>query len=695
MSTKVEPFTTLNTKVFPQFLQDKLQHFVSQVAPAGAIDEREAKDWIAPLIVTDTPSTDLLRWELCSEALETISRLQLSGKHVEKAKEMMAVYAHLLGKRDELMSLMLPKEKIQVTVTNHTELEMRVLSAESPFIDREHAFDRIRTFINQVHDIVFVLSGMKGIGKSSLIQEAFRQVIPPTRKIWVQLTEGVAYPRLLVDLAYKCNLRIPEGTGAPTREELKATQKRLLLLLSQGPGIVIVLDDFEFLLNAAGEIEDPSIRQLISSLIGSSVNTKTKFVLITNVAPRLGPDLESRCSHSSLQGLEAADTRRLLLYWFHFGREDLAGQFPHPSQRFVSLLAGHPLATKFAARLWAEHPSADISRDIAIFEKLRDTIVSFILEKISLSAGENGLLLFASIFRLPAPREVFLKWKGNEANYVLNSLTSQYLIESSEGGYQLHPLVRDFFYHKLPAKDAIAYHKIAAKFFHELISKAKVAGKPLVPEYLGEAVHHYLATGDWHAVHTLTFYKEELKPVALSHYQKKEYTLALKAYSVLVELDKNDVEAHFHLALIQARNDDWEDAELHFGKARALRPRAPWILQGYASAKLRANKLAEAEELLREAEEINPNHSATLVDVGRLREKQGDLAGAEEYFRRAIAADPDNSFGYYMLSRLLYRQGEIAEAYDLAMAAVATNPLDEHNKELLRELKQKMGEIDN
>jgi hypothetical protein len=33
--------------------------------------------------------------------------------------------------------------------------------------------------------------------------------------------------------------------------------------------------------------------------------------------------------------------------------------------------------------------------------KLRDTIVSFILEKLTLSPAEEELLLFASIFRLP------------------------------------------------------------------------------------------------------------------------------------------------------------------------------------------------------------------------------------------------------------------------------------------------------
>jgi tetratricopeptide (TPR) repeat protein len=351
-----------------------------------------------------------------------------------------------------------------------------------------------------------------------------------------------------------------------------------------------------------------------------------------------------------------------------------------------------PLATRIAARFWAEHPSADISKDISIFEKLRDTIVAFILEKISLSSAEKELLLFASIFRLPAPRGLFLRWRGNEANYLLDSLAGEYLIESTETGYQLHPLVRDFFYHKLSPQSAIAHHKMAARFFDELLKKNRIVGKPVIPECLGEAVYHYLQAGDWRAVNSLRYYKEELKPVALSHFQKKQYDLAMKDYSALIELDRDDVDANFHLSLLHARNSNWDDAELYFEKARSLRPKAAWILQGFANAKLRADKLAEAEQLLSEAEHISPNHSPTLVDLGRLREKQGNPAAAEDYYRKAVDANPDNPFANYMLAGLLFRQGEFGEAYEFAEAAVATNPTDERNKALVQELKKKMGD---
>jgi len=58
-------------------------------------------------------------------------------------------------------------------------------------------------------------------------------------------------------------------------------------------------------------------------------------------------------------------------------------------------------------------------------------------------------------------------------------------------------------------------------------------------------------------------------------------------------------------------------------------------LQGFAKAKLRAGKTAEGEELLLEAERINPKHSSTLVELGRLREIQKDLDKAyDDYCSR-------------------------------------------------------------
>ena len=690
ISSQVGPFTTLKAQVLPQLLQDKLSHFVGHIAPTGIVSPEEAVRWITPLSIREIKPTDVLRWELCNESIETVNALLKSRKYVHRSKELLEVYGHLLETRNRLAG------SVQTGVEEAPRPEQLSMtrgptSTDSPFVDRDSAFDKIRQFFNQTQSSIFVLGGMRGIGKTALIQEGFRQAIPPRKPIRLQMTEGISYQRLLAELAFGCNLQLPESLKLSTVLTQEEVKKRILTYLGQGPGAVVVLDEFQYLLSSSGEIEDASIRDLLLRLAEAGQRGKTKYIFVSHMSPRLGASFESCLMPYTLHGLLPADTKRLLLTWMQFERDDLRGPFPDPSERLISILGGHPLATKLAARLWADHPTVDVAEELSIFKELRDTVVTFILEKLKLSGEERELLSFCSIFRVPAPREVFLKWRKEDASLLLNSLASRYLIESSEKGYQLHPLVRSFFSKDLSFEQLVKWHKIAGKFYLQEFDRLKESSKQVVPELLGEAVHHFLAGGDRQKVQEFAFYATELAPVALDHYRRGELKVAMKDYQVLLDLDRNDVGAHVHLSLIFARLGRWDDAEVHFGKAITLRPKAPWILQAFGAAKLRAGKMTEGESLLLEAEKANPNHSPTLVDLGRLREKQGDLSDAEAYYRRAIESDSHNSYAYYLFARLLYRQGETREAYEMAKAALVSNPLNEKNKALVQELRGKIA----
>jgi tetratricopeptide (TPR) repeat protein len=691
LSSQVAPFITLNARVFPKLLQEKLSHFVGHLAPAGTISIKEAIEWIAPIVVPDIHSTNVLRWELCNQSMEAVNSLLVSGKYVHKTKELMEVYTHLLSSRNELAGT-IPLRTDDASRSPQVKPAAQEASSKSPFIDRDQAFDKIRQFFNQQQSSVLILGGMRGIGKSALTHEAFRQAIPPRKRIWLQLTEGTSYLRLLAELAYECNLQLPENLNLSNPATQTEVKKRVLAYLGQGPGAVVVLDEFQLLLNSSAEVEDPAIRALLLELAEAGQRGKTKYFFISHVFPRLSPSFENCIISFTLHGLDAADTRRLLDKWVQFERDDLAGQLGSASEKLISILGGHPLAIKLAARLWANHPTANIVEEFSIFKELRDTIVVFLLEKLTVSAAERELLSFASIFRVPAPREVFLNWRKEDASVLLSSVAGNYLIESSDRGYQLHPLVRSYFGNGLPLEQVKAWHKVAAKFYLQEFERLKTSSNQIVPEYLGEAVHHFLAAGERQKVQDFAFYGQELRPVALEHFRNGEHKVALKDYEVLLELDKNDVDAHFHLSLIFAGMARWSDAELHFGKAISLKPKAPWILQGFAKAKLRAGKWAEGEALLLEAEKINPNHSATLVELGRLREKQKQFSEAYEYYNRAIAADRNNSYAYYLLSRLLYRDGDIKEAFQMAKTALVGNPLSARNKALVQDLKNKVAE---
>jgi len=356
IATRVEPFTSLTTKVFPKFLQEKLQQFTSHVLPTGAVLPSGAGSWYQPIVVTNTPSTNLLRWELCNQAIQTVNQLVLSGKHVAKSKELMDVMGHLLSKRDTLTAHIQPPETLPPPPAAAA---TQKLTAESAFFDREHAFDKIRAFMGQAHTTAFLLSGMRGIGKTHLVEEAFRQAIPPRKKVWIQLTEGISRSRLLAELAYACNIRIPADLDLSSPERQTELEQRLLAYLSQGPGAVVVIDDFQYLLSA-GDIEDVNVRSLIVKFLENPERTRSKFIFISNIAPKLGPDLESRCANYSLRGLRNPDSTRLLEHWYHFRRGEVTGESPIPPERVMSILDGHPLAIKVAARLCADRPGENV-----------------------------------------------------------------------------------------------------------------------------------------------------------------------------------------------------------------------------------------------------------------------------------------------------------------------------------------------
>src|SRR5439155_25433273 len=135
-----------------------------------------------------------------------------------------------------------------------------------------------------------------------------------------------------------------------------------------------------------------------------------------------------------------------------------------------------------------------------------------------------------------------------------------------------HPIVRDYFYYGSKSADLRTFHKFAGNYYLDLFKKARDARSELDPELLGEAIHHFLSAGEREKVKSFGLYRYELRPVALTHYRRREYDLALKDYQLLEELEPNDDDVQFHLALIYGRQKKWDHAEEHFGKAVRLKP---------------------------------------------------------------------------------------------------------------------------
>ncbi len=81
---------------------------------------------------------------------------------------------------------------------------------------------------------------------------------------------------------------------------------------------------------------------------------------------------------------------------------------------------------------------------------------------------------------------------------------------------------------------------------------------------------------------------------------------------------------------------------------------------------------SDAREAYRRAIDLEPEHVAAHLHLGRLLEDEGDAAAAERHYRLAIAADPDNPHAWFQLGALLERRTLIAEAiycYERAIQA--------------------------
>jgi Tfp pilus assembly protein PilF len=614
--------------------------------------------------------------------MDVVTQRSVLARNPSKITQLTDVYSYLAKRYAGITGALPSSSSGSAPVAETQPLSEPSPSFEAPFFDRETLLDTMRKSIDASAKTCQVIAGMRGVGKKSLARELFKKFILPTwKRVRIQLTEGMSFTRLLAEIAYRLDLAVPEDL--PTDDVSRAdVAQNVLLYVSQTPRIAFALEDFQYLLGPDRDFLDPVARDFIVRLLRAAAIKRNTVVLTTTHHPNWPEDIRELVDTHHVGSLDDKTSERLFSFWLRFESEGVGGPPSGYPDKILGLVRGHPLAVKLAAKMWAEHPQADL----ALFKRVRESIVAYVLDQVSLAPHEEEFLRFASVFRVPVKREAFVRWKSDEAVSLLDSLLGQSLLEVEGDAYQLHPLVRDHYYLLADIGQLRPLHKIAGMYFLDLYKEARATGTSVDPEVVAEAVHHLLCAGERDKVREFGLYKHELRPVALMHYRKRSYDSALREYRLLVELDPSDHDAHFHLALINANDEKWSDAEAHFGKAMQLKPSGYWVLQAYAHVFLRKNReLARAEHLLRQAEQLNPFHSYTLVDLGRLLARGDQDAEADAYFRRAIDADGDNTRAYYEYARFLKDRHQLDEALAMALAALESNPSDPQNKALVRE----------
>ena len=692
-----------HSAILPGILAEKLQILANDALPSGT-SRREDLEYLIDYIGIGPdilPPSDL-RYAMTDYCISEISGL-LSESDLHRPQPAIKCLSTLIDHREQLRSQMCcsakslsgllkqrPKSSPNVITSVKSRPDSLVsISGEAieentlaSFQDRTRMLNMARHFLGNDDLRIFVLRGMSGIGKTTLIRHVFLKMLPRWNQIWIGVTEGMAFPRLIVQLGKSLGVEIlPEVADSEDLDACRRLVKSVLHAFDSVKSTSLVIDDIDHLFGMEGRIRDERVEVLVEELLTRPTRLRNKVFMVSNWRVELAPELCDKYLSVDLRPLISLCVERLLEFWTRFFREiDRERRIEIPP-KLVSLINGHPLLAKLAAFHCRTRSLNELISDIEIYHGFVSAAIKKLLDKTRLSDGEQRTMGYGSVFRSGIPLEVFRKWGGDEAIYNVDCLANKFLVEKSGDIHTIHPLIKEYFNQTASPRDTRKYHWIAADYYLEAVDE-EIPSRETVTN-VAEGLFHIAASGDLERLrHLKLYYKDELRPAALKAYrQYRDYKLALQLYKMLLEFGSDDADLHFHLALCYGRLRDWPNGDRHFERATQLRPSAHWIYAGYGNIKLNAFQILEAEKLLVQAFELSPLDANVLVGMARLRAVQKHENEADKLFRKAVKLHPKHRFALYSYGRFLSEGEDLPKAKRILEQALSVDP---HNTSVMK-----------
>jgi len=709
----VKSFIQNHSAILPGMLTEKLQILANDALPSGTSRREDLKyliDYIG-IGANILPPSDL-RYAMTDYCISKISGL-LHESSLRRVKRALKCLETLFDHREQLakqichspktLSSMLeegfePSSDTRAFVESRRGSSVSIFgkpieeSTLASFQDRGRILNVIRDFVNSDSQRILVIQGMPGIGKTTLIRHAFTKILPRWNQIWIDVTEGMAFPRLIMQLGKNLEVKIPPEMA--DSEKLGICRKLVASVVADFDAVKstsLVLDNIDNLFDLEGKFRDKRIEVLVDEILARRTYARNKVFMLSNRKVELETQLIDRYLALDIRGLTRYPIERLLEFWTRFFRETDRDRKIEIPYRFVSLLHGHPLLAKIAANYCRTHSLEEVISDLEIYHQFISSAIGKLLEKISMSEGERRTMEYGSIFRSDMVLDVFRKWGGDESVYNVDALVDRFLIEKFGHVYTIHPMMKEYFRHTLAAKDAQKYHRMAADYYLEAVDE-EVATKETIRN-IADALFHVAASGDLERLrHLKLYYREELRPAAQKAYrQYKDYRLALGLYKMLLDLGSDDADVHFHLALCYGRLKNWPEADTYFERATQLSPSTHWIYRSYGSIKLNAFKVVEAEKLFAQALELSPDDPDVLVEIARLRAIQRKHGEADGLFRKVLGFRRKHRYALYCYGRYLFTCGRLPQARKILERALSVNPGNDSVMELLNKIRDEQG----
>jgi tetratricopeptide (TPR) repeat protein/DNA-binding PadR family transcriptional regulator len=317
------------------------------------------------------------------------------------------------------------------------------------FFGREKELERIHDFLDSENIRILAIKGIAGMGKTTFLAKKEKKDA--------------------LKLYLKENRKLDVG-------DVQAILKTELVDINS----LLIFDDFH-----RANTQILSLFEALSEILNNLKGIKIVLLgrKISRFYDRRAVLVSSIISELTLEGLDKNSANELLK------KRNIPSE--HLDEIYTST-KGHPLSLELV----------EVSKD----HVGKSEIGQFLLEEVltRLTENEKHLLRFASVFRYPVHSEAYLSIpieKGEIGHEIIDDLVEKSFLLTPDSMYDIHDVLREFFYNRLAPDVKSAYHKKVAEYFaDEADDLAQIEAQ----------YHHLKAKNEMRAVELAVKYGEHL-----------------------------------------------------------------------------------------------------------------------------------------------------------------------------------------
>jgi len=547
------------------------------------------------------------------------------------------------------------------------------------FLDRGKEAD-ILQLASDDSKFIFI-SGMQGIGKSSLVEDVARtRFARPFIKINIRASHNTEL--LARQIISGCQQLQPDPSADD--ESLCLVALSNFKKEQQESGTFLFIDDAEYSLD-----DDNRFRPYMEKFLLKYADYDFEFpvLIVSNKKPYVSIDIEEKSHHLMVEGLPDDFIASCIIYWYSNSKKGDAILTKDQIQPIVGYLGGHPLAARLiASYLIVESPSALTRKQFVSNFKLR--VAEYILRDILpyLSSIEIQILQAIAIVETGLTTEdltavqAIRKFSLSEIQETVSKLSHQLLVSQEADYLRLHPYIAEYFIKKSQMEGA--YREIAKELAVKMYKKAMTAYSQLqtitnkeeniekyvqlnqqLLRYASPAHRLLLISGNKEHADNIPYkFAGDIREMVFITYQRlHEYERSLEYANEWLEIEPTDLEIALY-------------------KARSLR---------------QLGQLDVAEKYLLGLKNVSDRMAQAKIDreLGWISKNKNDLSGAVKYFRKAAVRKP-NQLPVYPLALADLASALILQATSVGYENNSTDQMYKEAVDLLDEARYLLPRFD-